>query len=140
MPSFFPRMPSITAPRSSSMSLLAKGLDLDVHTGGQLELHQGVDGLTRGLKDVEEPFVGTDLELLARLLVDVRRAVHRVARDVRGERDGSHDSRSRPPRRVHDLVGGRVQDAIIERLQADPDLLVDHWLALTPSISSVEAT
>src|SRR5436305_9247607 len=129
MPSFFPRIPSITAPRRlSSMSLLAKGLDLDVHTSGQLELHQGVYRLAGGLEDVEQPLVGADFELLPRLLVDVRRAVHRVARDVRRQRDEPHDPRSRPPRRVHDLMRGRVQDAVVERLQADPDLLVDHWL------------
>src|SRR5436305_12423962 len=104
MPSFFPRMPSITAPRRlRSMSLLAEGLDLDVHTGRQLELHQGVHRLAGGLEDVEEPLVGADLELLPRLLVDVRRAVHRVARDVRGERDGAHDPRPRPPCRGPEL-------------------------------------
>ena len=47
-------------------------LDLDVDAGGELELHQRVDGLGRGVEDVDQPLVRPDLELLARLLVDVR--------------------------------------------------------------------
>ena len=35
-----------------------------------------IDRLRRRLHDIEQPLVGPHLELLARLLVDVRRAVH----------------------------------------------------------------
>src|SRR6185436_5291666 len=57
--------------------------DLDVDAGGEIELHQRVDRLRRGLHDVEQPLVRPDLELLARLLVDVRRAVHGELLDAR---------------------------------------------------------
>src|SRR5262245_61991146 len=56
-------------------------LDLDVHARRELELHQCVDGLRRGIQDVDQPFVRAHLELLARLLVDVRPAQHGVAVD-----------------------------------------------------------
>ena len=46
--------------------------DLHVHTRGEIELHQGIDGLRSGLNDIEKTLVGAHLELLARLLVDVR--------------------------------------------------------------------
>src|SRR3954452_25486057 len=49
-------------------------LDLDVDASGQAESHQGVDGLRRGVEDVDEPLVGSDLELLPAVLVDERRA------------------------------------------------------------------
>ena len=52
-------------------------LDLDVDAGGEVELHQRVHGLRRRVDDVEQPLVRADLELLAALLVDVRRAVAR---------------------------------------------------------------
>src|SRR5207249_11509114 len=55
---------------------LAERLDLHVHAGRQVELHQGVDRLRGRLQDVEEPFVRADLELLARFLVHVRGAQH----------------------------------------------------------------
>ena len=62
-------------------------LDLDVDAGGEVELAERVDRLLRRLEDVEQPLVGADLELLARLLVDVRRAVHGEPLDVGRQRD-----------------------------------------------------
>jgi hypothetical protein len=53
-------------------TLLSKSLDLDVDAGRQLQLHERIHRLARRLEDVEQPLVGADLELLARLLVDVR--------------------------------------------------------------------
>src|SRR5215213_2006722 len=114
-------MPSIAATSS-----LSKCLDFDVHARRQLQLHQRVHRLAGGLEDVQEPLVGADLELLARLLVDVRRAVHRIPRNVRGQRDRAHHPRAGAARGVHDLVRRRIQDAVVERLQANADLLVDH--------------
>ena len=77
IPSFFSQLF-----RSSSLPLLPSSvlrpsrpgqqLDLDVDAGGQIELHQRVDRLRRRLEDVEQPLVRPDLELLPRLLVDVR--------------------------------------------------------------------
>src|SRR6185503_20573525 len=58
-------------------------LNLHVDAGRQVELHQRVDGLRRRLHDIEQPLVGPDLELLARLLVDVRRAVDGELLDAR---------------------------------------------------------
>src|SRR4029077_2472645 len=50
-------------------------LDLDVDTGGQIELHQGIDGLRGRIDNIEKALVGAHLELLTALLVDVRRTV-----------------------------------------------------------------
>src|SRR5262245_46708979 len=69
-------------------------LDLDVDARRQIELHQGVEGLLRRLQDVEQPLVRADLELLARLLVDVRRAQHTVLVDLGRQRDRSRDLRA----------------------------------------------
>jgi hypothetical protein len=41
-------------------------LDLDVHAGGEVELHQRIDGLRRRIDDVEHALVRADFELLAR--------------------------------------------------------------------------
>ena len=60
---------------SSALPPLVLQLDLDVDAGGEVELHQRVDRLRRRIDDVEQALVGADLELLAALLVDVRRAV-----------------------------------------------------------------
>src|SRR5687767_14799350 len=44
--------------------LLAERLDLDVHPGRQVELHQRIDRLRRGLEDIDQTLVRPDLELL----------------------------------------------------------------------------
>src|SRR5689334_22453583 len=66
-----------------STSSFSERLDLDVHACRQLELHERVDGLRRRLENVEQPLVRPHLELLARLLVDVRAAQNGVARNLR---------------------------------------------------------
>jgi hypothetical protein len=47
------------------------GLDLDEHAGGDDEAVEGLDGAGVGFGDVDDALVRADLELLARLLVDV---------------------------------------------------------------------
>ena len=66
------------------------------------------------------------LELLSRLLVHVRRAVDRVARDRRRQRNRPRDLRAGASRRVDDLTRRLVEDPIVEGLEADPNLLVFH--------------
>src|SRR3954466_14358122 len=69
MPSFLPSSPATTSDE----------LDLDVHTGRQvIEPLQGVHRLGGGLQDVDQPLVGADLEVLARVLVLERAANHAV--------------------------------------------------------------
>jgi hypothetical protein len=66
--------------------------------------------------------VSADLELLARLLVDVRPAENRVATDLGGQGHGTGDARAGPLGRLHDVTRGAVEQLMIERLEADPDL------------------
>ena len=66
-------MPSFLAIRPVRMRFPSE-LDLDIDAGGEVELHQRVHGLRRRVDDVEHPLMRADFELLARLLVDVRRA------------------------------------------------------------------
>src|SRR5437867_901874 len=68
--------------RSAAKSIgVASELDLDVDAGGQVELHQRVHGLRRGIDNVEQSLVGAHLELLARGLVDVWAPQHGPAVD-----------------------------------------------------------
>src|SRR5215831_2971721 len=81
-------IPSFWAMRPVRMGIAsAVQLDVDVDAGGEIELHQRIHGLWRRLDDVEHALVGADLELLARLLVDVRRAQHGEALDAGRQRD-----------------------------------------------------
>src|SRR4051812_20909470 len=68
MPSFSPRMPFCCL----AMSVQSLQLDLDVDAGRQVEAHERVDRLRRGVENVDEPLVRAHLEVLARVLVLVR--------------------------------------------------------------------
>ncbi|CAA6605116.1 hypothetical protein MTBLM1_40320 [Rhodospirillaceae bacterium LM-1] len=120
-------MPSFWAMRPVRMSVVPfLELDLDVHAGGEVELHQRVHRLGRGVNDVEKTLVRTDFELLARLLVNVRAAVHRKLLDAGGQRDRPANLGASPLGGIDDLARGLVQHAMIKRLQADADVLAFH--------------
>src|SRR5581483_7629768 len=72
--------------------------------------------------------MGADLELLAALLVDMRRAVHGETLDAGRQRDRSAHLGARALRGHHDLVGRLVEHAVVEGLEADADVLAVHRL------------
>src|SRR6266550_625530 len=87
---------SLQAARPLLPVLFPECLDLDVDTGRQIELHQRVHRLRRRLEDVDQPLVRADLELLARLLVDMRRPQDRPL-VLRGrQRDRAREPRPGP--------------------------------------------
>src|SRR5262249_22319272 len=111
------------APASRSFS---SQLDLDIDAGRQIELHQRVDGLRRRIDNVEQTLMGSHLELLAALLVDVRRTVDGELLDAGRQRNGSANLRAGALGRVHDLTRRRIEDAMVVRLETYADILAIH--------------
>ena len=70
-------------------------------------LWQGVDRLACGLDNVNQPLMRTDLELLPRLLIDVRTAQHRVTLNPGRKWNWPVNNRARPLRRI-DNFGRRL--------------------------------
>ena len=70
-------------------------LDFDVDAGRQIELHQLVDRLGGRAVQLDEALMNAHLELLARLLVDVRRPQDGVLLDVRRQENGARKRRLR---------------------------------------------
>src|SRR6516225_9577969 len=101
-------------------------LDLHVHARGKLELHEGVHRLVGGIDDVHESLVGAQLELITRVLVGMRRDEHGEALHLGRQRHRPLDGRAGALGRLHDLARRAVDQAMIERLQADTDVLVCH--------------
>src|SRR5437764_3448817 len=125
MPTFWATRPQRMVWFLFPVSLRAE-LDLDVDAGGEVELHQRVHGLRRRVDDVEHPLVGADLELLARFLVDMRRAQHGKLLDPGRQRDRAAHARPGPLRGVDDLAGRLVEHAMIVGAQADAYVLSVH--------------
>src|SRR5262249_5947276 len=103
--------------------LFAERLDLHIHARRQIELHQRVDRLRRRLEDLDQPLVRPEVVLFAQLLDDVREAPPRPLVLPGRKRNRPRQPRARTPRRVHDLGRRLVEDAVVVRLQADPDLV-----------------
>ena len=93
--------------RSRGVAVAASGwpelhLYLYIHARWQIEAHQSINGLRGGVKDINQSLVDPHLVLLARILVDERRAERRLAAALRGERNRSGDSRTRTLRSLDD--------------------------------------
>src|SRR5215212_3855044 len=116
--------PSPLVPESL-LVFLTERLDLDVDAGRQIQLHQRVHGLRRGLEDVDQPLVRADLELLARLLVDVRRPQHRPLVFRGRQRNRPRQTRARALRGVDDFAGRLVEHAVVVRLEADSNFVAE---------------
>src|SRR5579875_1471477 len=85
---------------------------------------QRVDRLGGRLMDVDQPLVGADLEVLARVLVLERRPDHAVHVLLRGQRHGTGDGRAGARRGLDDLLGRRLDRRVVIGLQADADLVL----------------
>src|SRR5688572_26096400 len=109
--------------RDRSMPVTPLQLDLYVHSRREVQLHQRVHRLVGGIDDVHQPQVGAHLELLARLLVDVRRAQQVEALPARRQRHRALHHRAGALGGVDDLQRRLVDQAVVERLQPDADLL-----------------
>src|SRR4051812_34059917 len=120
-------MPSFLA-RMAVMSCLAEGeSDLDVHACGKVvEPLERVDRLRRGLVDVDQALMGSDLEVLLGVLVLERRLDHRVDVLLRGQRHGPRHGRAGPRRRLDDLLGSRLDGRRVVGLEADADLVLGY--------------
>src|SRR6188768_4255913 len=123
MPSLVPSSPFTL--RSKVMSSTSE-LDLDVDAGRQVEAHQRVDRLRRGVNDVDEPLVRAHLEVLAGVLVLVRRADDAVDVLLRRQRHRAGNLGTRPGNGVHDLPRRGVDHLVVIGLEPDADLLSRH--------------
>ncbi len=101
-----------------------------VHTAGELEFHERVDGLGCGAVDVDEALVARELELFARLLVDEGRAVDGEDPLVGGQRYGTAYHCAGALYRLHNLLGRLVDQIVIVRFEFDSDFLA-HMFVMT---------
>src|SRR6185437_2825527 len=111
MPSFWAINPVRIAPSLE--------LDLDIDAGGEVELHQRVHRLRRRVDNVEHALMRADLELLTRLLVDVRRAQHGELLDFGRQRNRPAHARTGTFGGVDDLARRLIEDAMIVRPEPD---------------------
>src|SRR4051812_46521227 len=101
-------------------------LDLDVDAGRQVEPHERVNRLGRRVENVDEPLVGAHLEVLARVLVLVRRADDAVDVLLGRQWNRADDTGARARHRLNDLARAGVDGLVVVGLEPNADLLSRH--------------
>ena len=98
--------------------------DLDVHSRRQFQLHQGVHRFVGGIDDIHETFVGAQFILVPGVFVDVGGDEYGEPLDLGWQRHRTFDGCSGALGRLHNLAGRLVDQAMIESLEANPNVLV----------------
>src|SRR4029077_2635546 len=117
-------------------SVRSSELDLDVDAGRQVEAHQRVHRLRCRVEDVDQPLVRAHLEVLARVLVLVRRADDAVHVLLGWQRHRAGHPRAGTRHGVDDLPRRAVDDLVVICLEPDADLLSRHVWPRCPSLQS----
>src|SRR6266436_940683 len=106
-------------------------LNLHVHACRQIELHQRVHRLLRGLENIEQTLVRADLKLLPRFLIHVRRTQHAVLVFHRGQWNRPRNLCPGAARGFHNLARRLVQDAVVVSLQPDANSFFSNHVSLS---------
>src|SRR5690606_38637304 len=109
-------------PLRTHLSVRPLELDLDVDAGRKVEPHERVDRLGRRIDDVDQPLVRAHLEVLAAVLVLVRRADDAVHVLLGRQRHRARDVGARPRHRLNDRLRGGVDAVVVVGLEPDADL------------------
>jgi hypothetical protein len=105
-------------------TILLLKLDFDVDAGSEIQLAKRVDGLLGRLENVEKTLVRPDLELLPRLLVHVRRAIHGETLELSRERNRTRNATTRTPDCIDDLTHRLIEQPMIVTPKPYADFLV----------------
>ena len=115
-------------PRLSALSLRKSALGLDdfyfnINPGGHIQIGERFNNLLVRVQDVNHALVDTELELLARVLVDECGTVHRVALELCRKRNRPHDFRIIAFGGFNNLARRIINQFVIVRADAQADLL-----------------
>src|SRR6266513_4392847 len=111
--------------------LFPECFDLHIHSRRKIELHQCVHGLRRWIENIQQTLVRADLELLARLLVHVRRTQHGIFVFHRRQWNRTSDLSAGAFRCCHDFRGGLIEHAVIVCLQPDANFFVSYHVSFS---------
>ncbi|MEY4821640.1 MAG: hypothetical protein RLY72_1292 [Planctomycetota bacterium] len=102
------------------------GLNAEEDTCWHNEALKRVGGAVVPLSDVDDALVGSDFELLTRLLIDERRTVDRVDLSASGQRDRTCNASAGALRLVNDLSSRSVKRLVVVGLHADSEFATSH--------------
>lgn len=87
--------------------------DFDVDAGRKIQSHQSIDGFVGWLVDVDQAVVGSELEMLHRLLVDVRATDNAEAAKVSGKGHWASDSGASSLCGINNFLSALIDRSVI---------------------------
>src|SRR6201991_2040509 len=131
IPSFLARMAGMSVESESDLNVPARG-----KMGEPLER---VDGLGRGLMDIDQALVRPDLEVLLGVLVLEGGLHHGIHVLLGRQRHRAGDSGASPRRGLDDLLGRGLDGRRVVRLETDADLVLGYGHVLSGTWSEISA-
>ena len=120
--------------RQSAISLLStECLDFHVDSSWKIELHQRINRLRCRVENVHQAFVCTNLELLPRLLINVRRTKHSPLVFYSRQRDRTRHARTSSFRSFYDFRCRLIEHAVVVRFQTDANAFSQRHFYFTIS-------
>jgi hypothetical protein len=115
-------------PSQTDVSKTSTQADLHLYTSRQIQLHQCIYCLFRGLYDIQQTLVRADLILITGILVHVRRNKDGVSLSVSRKRDGTSNLGSGTLRGIDYFLSRLINQPMIKGLQPNSDALILHLL------------
>ena len=106
----------------------SKSLDFRIDTCRQVEFHQRIHCLRSRIKNIHQPLVGANLELLPRFLVDVGRLEHRPLVFNRRKRYWTRNSGAGSFGSLNNLGRGLIEHPVIVSFQPNSDFVAHKTL------------
>ncbi|EGL13262.1 conserved domain protein [Gardnerella vaginalis 315-A] len=101
-------------------------LNLDIYIRRQVNVHQRIHSLWRWINDVNEALMSAHLEMLARILIFVRRTDNNKHVLLGRQRNRTHYCGARVRHRLDDFLRRLVDDLMVIGLKPDADFLSRH--------------
>ena len=86
--------------------------DFHIDASWQIQLHQCINRFIRRIDDIHQALMGADLELIARCLVDVRRAQNVETLDARRQRNRAANDCAGALGRFNDFKSGLMTSRV----------------------------
>ena len=99
---------------------------VEMDTRWHVDLSQSVHGLPSWLRNINQALVRTNLELLSRLLIDVRRTVHGISLDTSRQRHRPINLGTGPLGSLNDVQRRSIENLVIVRRHSNSNLRSVH--------------
>nr|VFK09511.1 MAG: hypothetical protein BECKLPF1236A_GA0070988_1002425 [Candidatus Kentron sp. LPFa]VFK25529.1 MAG: hypothetical protein BECKLPF1236C_GA0070990_1002227 [Candidatus Kentron sp. LPFa] len=108
--------------------MLLRDFQLYIHTRSQIKLHQRINCFISWINDIHKPLMGSDLVLIPRVFINVRRNQDRKTLFPSRQRNWSANLSTRPFSRIYNFLRRLINQSMIKSFQSNAYTLISHSL------------